>query len=181
MIQRYFEGIVPEPGPLTEMDEALLTAVDEGFDTIGALYDGCKFRTALQETMALSSRVNQYLEETQPWKTAKTDMEATARSLYVTLQAIGGLRILFAPVLPFTSQAIHEMLAEEGQLFGDQKVESYQESQHSHIALTYDSAKAVGGWERVGVEVGRRLPQPSPLFKKLEQSIVEDELARLGQ
>ena len=181
MIQRYFDGVVPDPGPLTAADEGLLTAVDAGFDTIGALYDACKFRAALQETMALSTRVNQYLEETQPWKTAKTDMQATARSLYVTLQAINGLKILFAPVLPFTSQAIHEMLAEGGQLFGSQKVESYRESGRSHLALTYDAAKAVGRWERVGVEVGRRLPKPSPLFKKLEPSVVEDELARLGR
>lgn len=181
MIQRYFEGVVPEPGPLTEADEALLAAVDEGFDAIGTLYDACKFRAALQETMALSTRVNQYLEETQPWKTAKTDMQATARSLYVTLQAISSLRILFAPVLPFTSQALHEMLAEEGKLFGDQKVETYQESEHSHIALTYDPARAVGVWRPIVIPNGRQLPQPNPLFKKLDQSVVEDELARLGR
>ncbi|MFZ0546574.1 MAG: methionine--tRNA ligase [Candidatus Promineifilaceae bacterium] len=181
MLQRYFKGVVPDPGPLTEADGALLSAVDEGFNTIGALYDSCKFRIALQETMALSTRVNQYLEETQPWKTAKTDRQATARSLYVTLQAINGLKVLFAPVLPFTSQAIHEMLVEEGQLFGDQKVESYQESELSHLALTYDPANAVGKWERAVVENGRHLPKPTPLFKKLDQSIVEDELARLGR
>jgi methionyl-tRNA synthetase len=181
MTQRYFNGVVPDPGPLTEVDETLLSAVDAGFDSIGALYDACKFRAALQETMALSTRVNQYLEETQPWKTAKTDMQATARSLYVTLQAINGLKILFAPVLPFTSQAIHEMLAEEGQLFGDQKVESYDESERSHIALTYDATHAVGSWGRVVVPDGRTLPKPAPLFKKLDESVVEDELARLGK
>jgi methionyl-tRNA synthetase len=159
----------------------LSSAVDAAFDTIGALYDACKFRAGLQETMALSSKVNQYLEENQPWKMAKTDMQATARSLNVALQAISGLRILFAPILPFTSQAIHEMLAEEGQLFGEQKLETYQEANSSHIALTYDPAPAVGQWQRHEIPIGRQLPKPTPLFKKLDQSIVEEELARLGQ
>jgi methionyl-tRNA synthetase len=73
------------------------------------------------------------------------------------------------------------MLAEEGALFGEQKVETYQESERDHIALTYDPAGAVGSWQRVEVEVGRHLPKPGPLFKKLDQSVVEDELARLGR
>jgi methionyl-tRNA synthetase len=181
MIQRYFDGLVPDPGPLTAADEALLTAVDEAFDTIGALYDACKFRAALQETMALSSKVNQYLEETQPWKSAKTDMQATARSLNVAMQAINGLRILFAPVLPFTSQAIHEMLGEEGQMFGEQKVENYGEGDNGYYALTYDPTLGSSSWKRSEIPNGRQLPKPSPLFKKLDNSVVEDELARLGQ
>jgi methionyl-tRNA synthetase len=96
------------------------------------------------------------------------------------MQAINGLRILFAPVLPFTSQAIHEMLAEEGQMFGEQKVEMYQERNQSHTGLTYDPSPAVGVWKRNDIPNGRQLPKPSPLFKKLDQSVVEEELARLG-
>jgi methionyl-tRNA synthetase len=80
MIQRYFDGIVPDPGELAVEDELLLSAVDQAFETIGALYDACKFRAALQETLALSTKVNQYLEETSPWTTAKTDKEKTGRS-----------------------------------------------------------------------------------------------------
>jgi methionyl-tRNA synthetase len=111
---------------------------------------------------------------------AKTDLQATARSLYTTLQAISGLKVLWAPVLPFTSQQLHELLGEEGDLFGQQVVQEYAESSRSHTALTYDGATAVGQWHRVEIPVGRALPKPQPLFKKLDQSIVEDELARLG-
>jgi methionyl-tRNA synthetase len=179
MIQRYFDGIVPDPGELAVEDELLLSAVDQAFETIGALYDACKFRAALQETLALSTKVNQYLEETSPWTTAKTDKEKTGRSLYTALQAISGLKALFAPVLPFTSQAIHEMLAEEGQLFGRQQVEQYQESERSHPALTYDGSSAAGVWQRVNIPPGRHLPKPAPLFQKLDPTLVEDELARL--
>jgi methionyl-tRNA synthetase len=59
-------------------------------------------------------------------------------------------------------------------------VERYQESDQSHIALNYDPAKAVGVWQRLEIPNGRQLPKPSPLFKKLDDSVVEDELARLG-
>ncbi|MCB0035315.1 MAG: class I tRNA ligase family protein, partial [Anaerolineales bacterium] len=180
MIKRYFKGEVPDPGELTTRDKELLNAIDEGFTTVGELYDGCKFRNALQETLRLSTLVNQYLEEMSPWSTAKTDMQATARSLYVTLQAISGLKTLFAPILPFTSQQLHELLGEAGQIFGNQVIEEYEEQNRKHVALTYDPSPAVGKWERSEIPIGRELPKPIPLFKKLDQSVVEDELSRLG-
>ena len=179
MTRRYFDGRVPEPGELSDMDETLLASVDRSFDEVASLYDACKFRAALQETLTLATRVNQYLEETSPWMTAKSDLEATARALHTALQAINGLKILFSPVLPFTSQALHEMLGEDGELFGVQKVETYRESVRSHVALTYDGAVAIGQWKWTTIPHGRQLPKPRPLFKKLDPSIAEEELARL--
>ena len=180
MTQRYFGGVVPEPGELTAADTALLAAIDEGFATVAELYDGCKFRAAVQEVLRLSTLVNQYLEEASPWTTAKTDLAAAGRALYVTLQAISGLKVLWAPVLPFTSQALHELLGETGALFGEQVIRQYDESTRSHLALTYDDAAAVGRWERPAIPAGRRLPKPRPLFKKLEPELAEQEIARLG-
>jgi methionyl-tRNA synthetase len=181
MTKRYFKGVVPDPGALTEQDTALLAAIDAGFDSAGALYDGCKFRAVVQENLRLSTLVNQYLEETSPWSSAKTDMQATARSLYTALQAINSLKTMWAPILPHTSQRLHEMMGEESQLFGVQVVESYQESARSHVALTYDGAQAAGVWQRTDIPTGRQLPKPKPLFKKLDDTVVAEELARLGQ
>ncbi|RMH00708.1 MAG: methionine--tRNA ligase [Chloroflexi bacterium] len=180
MTRRYFNGVVPEPGELTEQDQSLLAAIDAGFETVGKLYDACKFRAAVQENLRLATMVNQYLEDTSPWLTVKTDLAATARSLYTAIQAINGLKVLWAPILPFTSQQLHEMLGENGRLFGTQKVETYQESNRSHIALTYDPDGAVGKWQREEIPAGRSLPKPKPLFKKLDDQVVADELARLG-
>jgi methionyl-tRNA synthetase len=179
MTKRYFDGIVPEPGELTAQDQALLDAVDTGFTSVATLYDTCKFRAAVQENLRLSSLVNQYLEDTSPWTAAKTDMQATARSLYIAIQAISGLKILWAPILPFTSQQVHEMLGESGTLFGQQVIETYFEAVRSHIGLTYDAETAVGEWKRVAIPVGRQLPKPVPLFKKLDTAVAEEELARL--
>ena len=183
MIKRYFDGIVPDPGPLTSQDEALLAEIDVGFETVGALYDGCKFRAALQETLRLSTLVNQYLEETSPWRTAKTDLTAAGRSLYVALQAINGLKLLFAPVLPFTSQQLHEMVGESGSLFGQQVVKAFSEANKTHVALTYevDNTAVFGSWSRTTIPAGRQLPPPAPLFKKLDDDTAAKELARLAQ
>ena len=107
-------------------------------------------------------------------------MQATARTLYTALQAISGLKDLWAPILPYTSQRLHELLGEEGDLFGEQLVETYQESAKSHVGLTYNGTGAVGTWSRNEIPVGRQLPKPKPLFKKLDDSVAEDELSRLG-
>jgi methionyl-tRNA synthetase len=180
MTRRYFNGIVPDPDHLSVPGSELLAAVDAGFDSVGTLYDGCNFRGATQELLQLSTLVNQYLESSQPWATAKTDMVATGRTLYTALQAINALKVMWSPILPFTSQQLHEMLGEAGQLFGRQKVETFSEASRDHVALTYDGSTAVGIWQRAEIESGRQLPQPSPLFKKLEPGVADEELSRLG-
>lgn len=179
MTQRYYGGLVPDCGDLQADDLALLDAIYNGFDLVGGLYDRCMFRSALQETLALATRVNQYLEGTSPWKTIKTDPEAAARSLYTSIQAINALKIMFAPVLPFSSQLLHELLGEAGQLFGEQVVREYKELHSSHSALTYDGSAAIGSWIKSEIPVGRQLPKPSPLFRKLDASVAAEELDRL--
>jgi len=181
MTKRYFKGIVPNPGEMGDVDNALLAAIDTGMETVSGLYDGNHFRAAIQEALRLSSLVNQYLEQTSPWTTAKTDMEATGRSLYTAIQALSALKVMWSPVIPFSSQKLHEMLGEEGQLFGTQQRETYEESAHSHVGLTYDGKTAVGKWERAIIPAGRQLPKPKPLFKRLETAVVEEEMDRLKQ
>ncbi len=181
MTKRYFKSIIPDPGQLTEKDSDLLAAIDAGFETVAQLYDACKFRLVVQENLRLSSLINQYLEESSPWSMAKTDMEATGRILYTAVQAISGLKTLWSPILPYTSQRLHELLAEEGSIFGEQLVETYAESTRTHVGLTYKGVETENEqWQRSDIPVGRQLPKPKPLFKKLDKSVVEDELARLG-
>lgn len=180
MTQRYFAGQVPEPGPLTEQDLSLLEAVDAGFATVGELYDSCRFRVGAQEILRLSTLVNQYLEQTSPWLSIKENRAEAARSLFVAMQAINGLKLLWAPILPFTSQQVHRLLGETGQLFGALSVSTYHEASRSHSALIYDGREATGGWTRGEIPAGRQLPKPRPLFRRLDQSVVDDELGRLG-
>jgi methionyl-tRNA synthetase len=179
MTQRYFDSVVPDPGDLDPKSKELLSEIDSGFLEVGELFNACKFRGALQASLALATRVNQYLEEKSPWQTAKNDPAVTAQTLYTAIQAINGLKVLMSPVLPFTSQKLHGLLGEEGNLFGVQRVETYRERQQSHVALTYDGSAAVGRWKRTQIPIDRQLPKPSPLYKKLDPSLAEEELARL--
>lgn len=180
MTHRYFDGRIPDPGLLDKQDEELIDAIDAGFERVSTLYDACRFRSAVQELLHLSTLVNQYLEKTSPWISVKSDRTAAARSLYTSIQAIAGLKILWAPILPFTSQRLHEMLGGEGSLFGRQRVETYQEATRSHVALTYDGSSAVGNWTRPEIPTGRALPKPNPLFKRLDPDVATEELSRLG-
>ena len=111
-------GAVPEPGELTAADEALLAAVDGGFDTVGAHLEAAASAPRSAETMRLASLVNQYVSDQAPWALVKTDRERAATVLYVSLRAVDSLKTLFTPFLPHTSQRVHELLGYEGWLAG---------------------------------------------------------------
>jgi methionyl-tRNA synthetase len=177
---KHWEGVVPDPGELTRMDKDLLAAVEGGFETVARELDAVRLRSALGEAMKLASEVNRYLDQTAPWTAIKTDRAAAARSIYTALRAIDSLKILLAPFLPFTSQKLHNFFGYEGQLFGDQYTETITDTVGEHLALRYNPENAVGRWEPSRLEPGRQLNQPSPLFKKLDASIVAEERARLG-
>ncbi len=176
-----FDGQVPEYDELTQADKDIIAKVETGFETVGNLINEVKLRQALETTLLLSQDVNAWLNEREPWKAFKQDKEDAARSVYTALQVINYLKILFAPFIPVSSQKVHEYLGFDGQLFGEQKIVEYQEETRSHKALTYDGSAAIGKWEAVTLEQGQKLRQPSPLFVKLEEEIIEEEKARLGQ
>jgi methionyl-tRNA synthetase len=174
-----FDGKVPEPGPLDDEDRALLARVEAGFETVGALYNACKFRAALGEAMGLAREANGYLDRKAPWFQIKEDRQAAATTVYVILRVVDNLKTILAPILPHTAQKLHEYLGYEGQLFGTQQVVEYQEETRSHEALTYDHTGAVGVWAKSELPAGQALREPGPLFKKLDESVIEEEYARL--
>jgi methionyl-tRNA synthetase len=174
-----FDGVVPEPGALDAEDHALLEKVEAGFETVGELYSACKFRAALGEALALAREANGYLDRKAPWFQIKEDPQAAATSVYVILRAVDNLKMILAPILPHTAQKLHEYLGYDGQLFGTQHVVEYGEETRSHRALTYDHSGAVGSWVESQLPPGQVLRAPAPLFKKLDESVIEEEYARL--
>ncbi|HLY93547.1 MAG TPA: class I tRNA ligase family protein, partial [Gaiellaceae bacterium] len=169
-------GQVPEPGELTAADSALLAAIDAGFAEVGAQIERVRFKAALAEAMRLSSLANQYVAEQAPWALVKTDRDRAATVLYVALRAVDSLKTLLAPFLPFTSQAVHELLGHEGFLAGPLEIRRVDD----HNVLTGDYASWVGTWAPSDLPAGRALPEPAPLFRKLPPETVDEELARLG-
>jgi methionyl-tRNA synthetase len=176
-----FEGRIPVPGLMERRDAEILAKVDVSFKPIAESYELCKFRAALNETMALARDVNVYLDTKAPWFQIKEDKTAAGTTAYVALRAIDSLKTLFAPVLPFSSQQLHQMLGYEGGVCGEQRVELYRESEKTHLALIFNSGALTERWEPSQLPAGQSLRKPRPLFKKLDESIVEQELARMGK
>ena len=154
LTHKYFDGTVPAPGTFTDADEKMLAELR---DTIAALTDSLDnfhFREALRQAMDIARLGNRYLQETEPWKTAKTDMDRTATVLYLALQLCANLSIAFAPFLPFMSDKLVKMLG------GD-----------------------TISWDMLGctdlVPAGARIKQPELLFDKIDDEAVQAQLKRL--
>ena len=106
--------------------------------------------------MSFVDDANRYLDQKEPWKVIKEDRQAAADSLYIALYAISCLKTALYPFLPFSSQKLHEYLG-----FGG-KVKDY-------------------GWKPSPPPPSQKLVEPNPLFTKLDEKLVDEETARLGQ
>jgi methionyl-tRNA synthetase len=179
--QRNF-GEVPEPGELTNEDREALAEVEAGFATVGRSIEEAKFKQALAEAMRLSSIGNQYVDHQAPWAVIKEDRERAATILFVALRIVDSLKVIFTPFLPFSSQKLHELLGYEGFIAGPLEFrEIEEEGEERHTILTGDYSGWIGCWEPSELPAGQKLREPEPLFRKLEPSIVADELARLTE
>ena len=111
LTQKYFEGKVPALGELTDYDRQTLADFADVKSELERQLDTFHFRDAQKEAMNLARIGNKYLAETEPWKTAKTDMPRTATILNISLQIAANLAIAFEPFLPFSSEKLRNMLA----------------------------------------------------------------------
>jgi len=177
---RNFDQKVPEPGELTDEDKAILQKVEDAFEPVGDLIGAAHFKAALAEVMAVAHEVNRYLDEKEPWKAIKENRQAAATTMCVMVGVLNSLKILFYPFLPFTSQKLHQCLGCEGSLMGQSRIETFEEDGKTHDALVYDPPTADVSWAPSSLPAGHALNKPEPLFKKLDESMVEEELARLG-
>ena len=173
-------GEVPNPGELDDIDKALLETIEKGFETVAKEYEAVHLRAALGETMRLATEVNKYLDVAAPWQLVKTDKDAAGRKIYTALRAIDNLKILFAPVLPFTSEKLNQILGYDHQIFGNQFIQSVTDNLGEHRVNCYDASKAEGRWNKSELPIGQKFGAISPLFKKLDASIIETERAKLG-
>ena len=174
-------GTIPQPAALSARDTALLAEIEGGFGPVGELLEGARFKAAITETMRLAALVNSYLSEHEPWKVIKVDRERAATIWYVALRCVDSLKLFFTPFLPFSSQRLHEYLGYDGFIAGPLAFKEYTEDNgQTHRVLTGDYATWIGRWEPPILPVGQALREPKPLFKKLDEQVVAEELARMG-
>lgn len=184
---KHWDGHVPpiDLANLRDSDRELLAVIENGFQTVGALYDAVKLRDALKECLRLATEVNRYLDANAPWTAIKTDRDSAALTIYTALRAIDSLKLLFAPVLPFTSEKLHTFFGYSTPLFGTQYTQEISDSLGTHTGLRYRPAGQgnilPSQWQPSKLQPGVKLNQPAPLFKKLDEKVVEEERARLGR
>ncbi|KAA3648223.1 MAG: methionine--tRNA ligase [Chloroflexi bacterium] len=178
---KHWEGQIPTPGELRELDKEIIATVESGFDSVGQRLNGVRLRAALQEALRLATEVNKYLDTAAPWSEVKEDKEGAAKTIYTAIRCIDNLKVLFAPFLPHTSEKLHGYLGYTRPLFGKQFTEDVSDDLGQHTVLRYDPTDASGTWQASKIEAGSPFNQPAPLYKKLETSVADEERARIAE
>ena len=156
LTNKYYEGVVPELGKLTEEDEKVLADMKAIPERISKLVYAYKLRDAQAEAMNLARLGNKYLAENEPWKLIKIDEERVKTIMNIALQVTANLSIVLQPFLPSTAKKLSEFL------------------------------KFVNkDWTFAGrndlIPSGHQIGTPSILFQKIEDTLVENELNRLQE
>jgi methionyl-tRNA synthetase len=183
MIAKSF-GEVPAAAALEPVDEALLTQVREGFDTVGGLIARHRQKAALAEAMRLVGEANAYVSTTEPFKLkGEQQRERLGTVLHVLAQTVVDLNTLLSPFLPHSSNAVHAALGGEGTFMPMPHVEEVSdldEPQRATYPVITGDYSAMPRWEHRPVTVGAPVAKPTPIFTKLDPSVVDEERRRLG-
>ncbi len=178
-------GAIPAAGELTDADQALLGASRAAFDTVGDLLARSRQRAAITEVMRVVGEANKYLSDMAPWKLRTEDPDRMATVLHVALQAVDDCKTLLTPFLPSSSSRVHAQLGGTGiwagmpeLVPGEDRIVAGDAAESSYGVLTGEYETAAR-WESTPIEVGRPIAPPTPVFTKLDPSIVDEELARL--
>ena len=131
LVQRVFTQIqnnfskISEIDETVEVDKKLLKEMSESYDIVGQLIEKVELKAALQESMRYVSKVNGYLNETEPWKVIKEDEKRAARILYTALEAIDSCANLLYPFMPSTSDLVRSAIPRETEnLWGLNKIKT---------------------------------------------------------
>ncbi len=154
LTQKYYEGVVPACGELTDYDRETIAEFKDVKAKVESLLDNFRFRDAQKEAMNLARIGNKYLADSEPWKVIKTDPERVKTIINISLQLTANLAIAFEPFLPFSSKKLYGML----------NVEPL-------------------GWENLGstelLKAGHQLAKPELLFEKIEDDAIKAQMDRL--
>ena len=121
MVEKYFDGEIPQHGQWNDVDKALIALAEGTPDKARQHMDELQFSLALQDVWQLVGECNRYIDVNAPWVLVKTDegKERLKTVLYVLCECIRIVAILIAPTMPRTPARIYEQLGiAEGELTG---------------------------------------------------------------
>jgi methionyl-tRNA synthetase len=176
-------GSIPEPGELQDADRALLAITEAGFGTVGELLRTHRQKQAIGEAMRIVSEVNKYLSDMAPWALKKTDPDRMLTVLHVAAQAISDCRTQLSPFLPHSAQAVHEAFGGTGTVSPLPEIREVEDLDggpgYPVLMGDYRVGETMAAWRREPIVPGTAVPAPSPIFRKLDEAVVEEELARM--
>ncbi|HEY7048112.1 MAG TPA: methionine--tRNA ligase [Jatrophihabitantaceae bacterium] len=176
-------GAIPAPGALTDADQTLLASARAAFDSVGQLLARSRQKAAITDAMRVVGEANKYLSDMAPWKLRTEDPDRMASVLHVALQVVDDCKTLLTPFLPSSSSKVHALLGGEGAWAAMPDLVEVDEptapGSPSYHVLTgdYDTGAR---WQSTPIAVGRPVAPPTPVFTKLDPSVVDEELARLS-
>ena len=156
LTKKYWNGVVPECGELTDYDKQTLEEFKDVKKKVEDLLDVFKFRDAQKEAMNLARIGNKYIADCEPWKVWKTDQKRVETILYISLQLVANLAIAFEPFLPFSSARLRKMI----------NIDSFDWNQLGSIDL---------------LKAGHQLAEPELLFEKIEDEAIQYQLNKLEE
>ncbi len=154
LTQKYYEGKVPQQGELTDYDKEVLAEMKAIPERISKLVYAYKLRDAQAEAMNLARLGNKYLADQEPWKLVKTDERRVETIMNIALQITANLSIVLQPFLPSTAEKLSQFL--------NFKTTDWTQAGNSDL-----------------LAAGALTNAPTILFQKIEDSLVETEVAKL--
>ncbi|MBL7994707.1 methionine--tRNA ligase [bacterium] len=154
-----FDGRVPAPGAFSVMDNDMLNEIHRAQIEVGECIENFKFRDACRRFMDLARNANKYFNDSEPWKTLKSDRAKCQNTLYVSVQVVKALAVIMHPFMPFTSEKAWKMLNMKEQVVGQ-------------------------NWNQVSenrVSAGHILGDVEILFTKIEDDMILRETNALNQ
>ena len=154
LTKKYYDGVVPACGEMTDYDKATIDELQKIKASLERNIETYHFREALKDAMAYARIGNKYLADTEPWKVVKTDPERVKTILNIALQITANTAIAIEPFMPFSAEKMLKMLA----------VEKF-------------------GWEQLGsmelIAAGHTIGEAELLFEKIEDDVIQKQLDKL--
>ena len=161
LTHKYYDGVTPSEGTLSQIDIKTLETVRAYPAVIESSIERYRFREAQQELMNVARLGNKYLADQEPWKTIKTDEQRTKTVMFVALQIASALAILSEPFLPHTSKKLKEML--------------HINSRETQNGLQWSDVAA----KQTLIATGHTINTNELLFSKIEESQIQAQMDKL--
>jgi methionyl-tRNA synthetase len=154
LTHKFFGGKIPPQHRIYQIEKDLIDKLRRIPGMIEDSLEQYRFREALGHLMEVARIGNKYLADTEPWKLIKEDPDRVGTILNLSLQIVANLAVLSEPFMPHTAARIRGMLRKEG--------------------FTWDE----GGKVYI-LNEGHMLGDAELLFEKLDDSVVEAQVAKL--